>query len=247
MKKMYTGSFLRSRWSMLLVPLLFGAVFTGCRDDEAETDIGYGYFPTQVGHWVVYEVDSTVYDDFEGDTDVYRYQIKELLESSFTDNEGRPAIRVERYKRWYDPNLSYDSIPWYLSRVWAFTRTTNSAEKLEENERFIRLSFPVTHGRAWDGNAFNTIGRWTYTFRAADESYTINSIACDSTALVEQKKEINGLTHRVYTERYAKNIGMIEKNVIDVSDDNIGPVGTVPTRIHSGVIYNIRMVDYGPR
>ncbi len=75
----------------------------------------------------------------------------------------------------------------------------------------------------------------------------MNSFAFDSTTLVEQKKDINGLNHRYYAERYAKNVGMIEKNVIDVTDDTI--IGAIPVlaRIYSGVIYNIKLVDYGPR
>jgi len=218
-----------------------------CKNDAmVDSDIGYGYFPTEIGHWVIYEVDSTVYDDFQGDTDYYHYQVKEVLESGFTDNEGRPAIRVERYKRWQDSVLPYDSIPWYLSRVWAFTKTNSTGEKLEENERFIRLAFPVSEGKTWDGNAFNTIGQWTYKYKDVDEAYTIGSFIFDSTLLVEQKKEINLIDHRVYQERYAKNVGLIEKSVIDVHDTAFGALPVI-NRIHDGVIYTIKLVDYGPR
>lgn len=220
--------------------------FVSCKQDEVDTDIGWGYFPDKVGHWVVYEIDSTVYDDFEGDTDVYRYQVKELLESRFTDNEGRTALRVERYRRNYNPNVLYENIPWYLSRVWAFTRTNSAGEKLQENQRFIRLSFPVVQGKTWDGNAYNTAGQWNYKYREVDRPYSIGAFAFDSTCVVEQKSEINLINHRVYKERYAKNVGLIERNVIDVHDTAFGPVPVI-NRIHDGVIYNIRLVDYGPR
>lgn len=218
----------------------------GCRQDEVANDIGWGYFPTEIGHWVMYEVDSTVYDDFTGDTLIYRYQVKELLESQFIDNEGRLSIRVERYRRNYNPNLPYDSIPWYLSRVYAFTRSNGWAEKLEENVRFTRLAFPVERGKTWNGNAYNTIGQWNYKYKEVDVSYAISPFSMDSTLLVEQKNEINLISHRVYKERYAKNIGMIEKNVIDVRDTGFGSQ-PVLNRIYSGVIYNIKLVDYGPR
>lgn len=229
------------------VLIVFAFAFMSCKNDtDVTNDIGYGYFPTEVGHWVIYEIDSTVYDDFEGDTDVYRYQVKEILESEFTDNEGRRALRVERWKRWYNPSISYDSIPWYLSRVWAFTRTNSGAEKLQENERFLRLTFPMNEGESWDGNVYNTQGSWTYKYKAVDEQYTIGSFSMDSTCLVEQKNEVNLINHRVYKERYAKNIGLIQKNVIDVHDTAFGSVPVI-NRIHDGVIYNITLVDYGPR
>lgn len=219
--------------------------FVSCKKDaEVDTDIGYGYFPTQVGHWVIYEIDSTVYDDFLNDTFVYRYQVKEILESEFVDNQGRPAIRVERYRRNFDSILPYDSLPWYLSRVWSFTKTNTTAEKFEENQRFIRLAFAAVDGKTWDGNAYNTIGQWNYKYTEVDESFSIATFAFDSTCLVEQKREINAISHRTYYERYAKNVGLIEKNVIDVYDNDIG-AGAVLNRIHAGVIYNITLVDYG--
>lgn len=244
MKKSYTASF--SFCSALAAVVMMLCASSCKKDDPVVNDIGLNYFPTEVGHWVVYEVDSTVYDDFDGDTIVYRYQVKELLESEFTDNQGRSAIRVERFKRMYDPNTPYDSIPWTLSRVWAFTRTNFAAEKLEENERFIRLAFPVTQGKTWNGNAYNTIGQWNYKFKEVDQPYSIGSFSLDSTCLVEQKTEINLINHRVYRERYAKNIGLVEKNVIDVRDTAFGPVPVID-RIYSGVIYTIKLVDYGPR
>lgn len=222
-------------------------MFISCRKEETPAaDIGLGYFPTQIGHWVIYEVDSTVYDDFLNDTFYYRYQVKEVLESNFTDNEGREAIRVERYRRDFDSTIPYDSIPWHLARVWSFTRTNYIGEKMEENERFIRLAFPVREDVNWNGNAYNTIGSWNYKYKSIDVPFTIANMSFDSTVLVEQKKEINLLNHRSYQERYAKNVGMIEKNVIDVRDTAVLSV-PVLNRIYAGVIYNIKLVDYGPR
>ncbi|MGL4599751.1 MAG: hypothetical protein ACRCYO_19650, partial [Bacteroidia bacterium] len=71
----------------LLVLVLVSVV--ACKKDKPVPDLGYTYFPDQVGHWAIYEMDSTVYDDFTNDTVHYRYQIRELIESEFTDNQGR--------------------------------------------------------------------------------------------------------------------------------------------------------------
>src|SRR5256885_175381 len=74
--------------------------FTGCKKDKPATDDpGYSYFPDDIGHYCIYQVDSTVYDDFHNDTFYYSYQIKEVIESYFIDNQNRNAMRVERYKR----------------------------------------------------------------------------------------------------------------------------------------------------
>ncbi len=221
--------------------------FHGCKKDgPATNDPGYSYFPEAVGHYCIYEVDSTVYDAFTGDTFSYRYQVKEVIESFFTDNEGRQAMRVERYKRPYIDSIAYDSLPWTISRVWTFVRTNARAEKVEENQRFIRLSFVPRVGKTWNGNAFNTIGEWEYKYLEVDEPYMINSASFDSTLLVEQKLDTNKLYWKWYRERYARHAGMIEKTVYDIYDDQLFP-GSVIDRIQGGVIYNIKLVSWGPQ
>src|ERR1700757_476515 len=85
-------------------------VFQGCKKDHPVTaDAGYSYFPNNIGHYCIYDVDSTVYDDFNHDTLNYKYQVKEVIESYYTDNEGRQAMRIERYKRPYIDTIPYDS------------------------------------------------------------------------------------------------------------------------------------------
>ncbi|MCX6312872.1 MAG: hypothetical protein NT084_14710 [Bacteroidetes bacterium] len=232
----------------LFVMLLAFLCISSCKKDEATTiDGGYSYFPNAIGHYCIYEVDSTIYDNFNHDTVLYRYQIKEVIESYFTDNMGRTAMRVERYKRPYIDTIAYANLPWTLSRVWAFTRTNSVAEKLEENQRFVRLAFVPRIGKKWNGNEFNTIGEWDYKYTQVDEPYLINAMSFDSTLTVVQKDEENLLNKRYYVERYARHVGLIEKNVIDVADDSLVIGVPVLNRINVGVIYNIKLVDWGPR
>lgn len=217
---------------------------SSCKKDEPVPDAGYNYFPNNIGHYCIYEVDSTIYDDFNNDTIYKRCQIKELVQSYFTDNSGRQAMRIERYWKPYIDTVPYASLPWTLSRVWAFTRTNSVAEKMEENERFVRLTFVPRQGKKWNGNEFNTIGEWDYKYESVDEPYTINSMTFDSTCLVKQKVDTNMLTYKTYFERYAKNVGLIEKNVIDVQDDSLFPT-SVLNRIDSGLKYNVKLVSWG--
>ncbi|MDQ3109587.1 MAG: hypothetical protein M3R17_06795 [Bacteroidota bacterium] len=219
-------------------------LISSCKKDQAIPDTGYSYFPDNIGHWCIYEIDSTIYDDFNNDTTYTRCQVKEVLESYFTDNSGRRAIRVERYYRPYIDTVPYANLPWTLSRVWAFVRTPSEAEKVEEDQRFIRLAFVPRKDKKWNGNAYNTIGEWSYKYKSVDEPYTINSMTFDSTLNVLQKVDTNLLNYRIYNERYARHIGMIEKNVIDVADDVLAP-SSVLTRINSGVIYHVKLVAWG--
>jgi hypothetical protein len=229
--------------SFLLAATFF--LFSACKKDEKIPDAGYSYFPNNIGHWCIYEVDSTVYDGFDHDTTNYRYQVKEVIESYFTDNSGRQAMRVERYKRPYIDTIPYANLPWTISRVWTFVRTSSEAEKVEEDQRFIRLTFVPRELKKWDGNAYNTIGAWSYKYTSVDAPYSINSMSFDSTLNVVQKLDTNKLDYRIYNERYARHVGMIEKNVIDVHDIALDPFISVLNRIDHGVIYHIKLVSWG--
>lgn len=236
------------RFAVLFLMACTGFVLAldSCKKDPPPTvDLGLDYFPANVGHYVVYEVDSTVYDDFNNDTIVYRYQIKELIESEFTDNAGRPALRIERWIKNYNDTIPYSSMPWTLSRVWYAVRTLTQAERVEENIRYIRLVFPVKENTTWNGNAQNTIGEWDYEYENVDEPFHAGNTHFDSTLTVKQLVDTNLLNYRLYFETYARNTGLIKKSVIDVRDTALVLDVSVLNRIVSGYKLNYTFVESG--
>ena len=60
----------------------------------------------------MYSVDSTYYDDFYVPTKAIntKFLLKEKIQSVFNDNLNRPTARLERYVKYYDSTLVYDSI-----------------------------------------------------------------------------------------------------------------------------------------
>jgi hypothetical protein len=216
------------------ITFLFFLSFASCKHEtEPPVDLHNDYFPTNIGHWVTYEVDSTYYDDFNNSIEIYHYYIKELNESSFLDNQNRPTIRLERYK-------NVDSI-WHLSRVWTSNLTKTTAEKIEENIRFIKLIFPISDEQEWNGNAFNSLGEQNYKYTNIFQPFTVNGITFDSTVTVIQAKDSSGLTVNNQIEVFAKNVGLIYKYYKSVGLDF--PV--FPTLIDSGKIYTYKIINYG--
>ena len=57
------------------------------------------YFPLQVGKYITYNLDSTVYINFGQKDTVIKYQVKDSIETHITDNLGRQAYRIVRYIR----------------------------------------------------------------------------------------------------------------------------------------------------
>lgn len=236
-----------SKFNFIIVSLaLFMLVSCKKKAPEDPPDVGYDYAPTTLGKYVVYDVDSTVYDDFNMDTTYYKYRIKEKLEETFIDNQGREAIKLVRYIKKYNDTVSYDNIPWTIKDVWNYTKTNTTLEVVEEDIRFTKLIFPVNDDAIWNGNAHNTIGEWDYTYDYIDKTEIINGTKFDNVLLVIQRKDKNNVLHREYfIEKYAKTVGLVYREIKDLYSNNVIFGVPVEQRIEKGVIYKLTYVTHG--
>ena len=218
---------------------------------ETPPDVGYAYSPTTVGKYVVYDVDSTVYDDFFQDTTYFKYRIKEKLEEEYIDNSGRTAIKMIRYIKTYNASVNYDQMPWVVKDVWSYLKTSTTLEVVEEDVRFTKLIFPIKVDATWNGNAQNTIGEWDYTYSYMDRTEIVNNVKFDNALLVVQKddKNKNAIHRQYYIEKYAKDVGLIYREIKDLYSNTIivvnGAVTPVETRIEKGIIYKLTYVTHG--
>lgn len=218
--------------NILFILFIFPVIIFSCKKEtENPVDVGYEYFPVNVGHWVTYQVDSTYYDDFTDSVRVYHYKIKEFIESTFLDNQNRETQRIERYKQ-----IS-DTTSWYINNVWAMNLTPSTAEKVEEDYRYIKLVFPVKNGKTWNGNAYNVKDEQEYEFDDIDKPYTVNGLTFDSTVTVIQENELNMIQENYQVEVFAKHVGLIYKRYKSVSLDN--------GKITKGCNYSYKIISYG--
>lgn len=207
--------------------------------------LGLDYYPDSLGKFVVYDVDSTVYTENPRDTLVFKYRIKEILTERFTDNEGKPAIRLDRYVKKFNPLKPYDSIPWVMKEAWMVNVDKLSVRILENNIRYTKLIFPIQENASWNGNAFNTMGEWIYTYSYIDRKETINETPVGNVLFVNQKNYRTLISYQNYSEKYAKGIGLVQKQITDLLSNNILINVPVEDRIESGLIYKQILVTYG--
>lgn len=195
----------------ILLSLIF--LFFSCKKDVEQNEIiemGYHYFPDDIGRYVIYEVDSVAYDDKAfNPPKLTRYLLKEMITSSFQDNSGRPTLRIERFKKMYNDSIPYDSMIWIGPKVWHSNKTSSTAEKVEENIRYIKLVFPIKEAREWDGNSYNTLGQKNYEIISIDEPEIIGNLHFDSVVTVNQFEKYNFIEYIHEFEKYAKNVGLI--------------------------------------
>jgi hypothetical protein len=184
--------------------------FTSCKKEVVpeHIDFGYTYFPVNISHYIIYDADSIVYNDFTGTVDTFSFEVKHYFESEFIDNSGRTCQRIEIYKR------NNDTLPWQIKHVWHSIRTEYTAEVVEENIRYIKLSFPVKKFKKWNGNAYNTEGEQIYKYISVDEPYANKYLYFDSTLTVLQKDDSTLINTDYAAEIYARNIGLVYKKYL---------------------------------
>jgi hypothetical protein len=182
-----------------------------CKKNEPDVsaiDLGYEYFPNISGKYIEYEVDSIHYS---AENDTTHFFLREEYAEDFVDGEGQAAVRIERYKR-----TSADE-PWILKDVWSQKRTTTTAERIEENQRFVRLVFPVSPDATWDGNAYNSMDTWEYEYQEITEPFEYEGLTFPNTLKVQQRNNINLVDQEEAYEYYAKGIGLVHKRLMDLN------------------------------
>lgn len=223
-------------------------IFTSCvkkQNEVNENVLGLEYYPTTPGKYIVYDVDSTIYTDLPKDTIQYKYLIKEKIADSFTDNTGNTAIRVERYIKKYNSLKPYDSIPWTMKEVYLLNANNSNIQMVESNLRFTKLIFPVQAKASWNGNALNNLGEQMYKYEYIDQSEKVNNNNFDNVLKVVQKEFHPAILDQNYNEKYAKGVGLVYKEIIDVVSDRTITTQPVLQRIERGFIYKQSFIKLG--
>ncbi|PIP54774.1 MAG: hypothetical protein COX07_03505 [Bacteroidetes bacterium CG23_combo_of_CG06-09_8_20_14_all_32_9] len=187
-------------------------IFSGCRKENAPVPVNYkfNYFPLKHGLQRIYKVTDITIDDTINKYDTVIYELKERIDSFFTDNSGNTAWRLERYKR------ADSSQAWQISDVWENQILNNQAHSVEENQRFVKIIFPPENEKSWDGNAFNTLDAKTYIITGIDQPVTLNGLFFDSVLTVNQENSESYINKYLTIEQYAVNYGLINKMVIAI-------------------------------
>jgi hypothetical protein len=233
----------------LVIVFLFSLFVFSCKKEQtvapAGIDLGTAYYPTDIGKYVIYDVDSIIYSDFSKDTLVFKYRIKEKFTETYTDNLGLPAIRLERYIKKYSPAISYDSLPWILKEVWSVNYDQSTVQVVESNFRFTKLFFPLQLNSSWNGNAFNSLGKQIYYYKYIDQAETIGPLSLNTVLSVQQKEIRTLINYQNYVEKYAKGVGLVYKEITDLQSDSIVSNVAVEDRIEQGIIYKQTLFSYG--
>lgn len=197
--------------------------------NAAPKSFQYEYYPLAKTKVWIYDVDSTHYNNFNNSVTNFQFQIKDSIADFFIGLSGDTIFRVERYKKQNNSNT------WVFQKSIARSKSIRAAEETLDNQTFVRLIFPPEFGAQWNGNSRNNIGEQSYTITDFEVAKEVNGTSYPSTLTVTQIDENNLIREEFATETYAKEIGLINKEVKAI-DKNISN-----GRITNGFVYSFKL------
>ena len=218
-----------------------------CKPDNVKVYLSfYQYYPLAVGNYLIYNADSINYSNSNAanvpKADTIRYQVMDSVQSKFIDGTGQTAVRIQESIR------QNASKPWKIIRAFSRSINDRNAQEVDGNNRFIKMIFPVQANGNWNPDTYNTTDS-SHIFNAQyvqiHVPYSISNLNFDSTVLVQLQNDTNLITHYLYYERYASEIGLIS---IEHDHDSIteqfpgSPDATI-----GGYRFNQTLLDYGPK
>lgn len=220
----------------VLLFLLLSIIVVSCSKDE-NNDMGnelYGsdFFPTDSGITRIYQIDSVFWDPFTGIRDTVEYRILEVVAGTFTDDQGRPARRIERFRE--------TGNSWIISRVESAVKTIGTAELTDNNNRYIKLVFPVERLKEWNGNSFNSLDYVPYRYEYVGQDDINGQIFNETARVIQGDREGNLIEKKFTIEKYASGIGLYYRRIVSIGFEFPSPDTA------SGFIYTERLTSFNP-
>ena len=254
MKSKKSASYLFKRVTWLACCFLF---FVSCKKttETLETLSLNDLLPAAKGKFIIYRVDSLIFDNNTPETK--RYQFKHSFDSLGVDNLNRPMWIVNTFI-----NDSLGSGPWVQRGQYTITILDKQAEVNENNLRVIKVKLPAKESFSWPGNiylpdkpyaAYGTnfsIRIWEFNYSSVSKAEKIGNFNLPDVTTIAQANESRGLplTDRTKyasqersVEKYAKGIGLVyREHYVWENQPNERSSGTPPV-----TTYDPRYVGFG--
>lgn len=189
------------KWILLLL-----IVFCACKKDNLDNGIysmGYEYCPLIPKREAAFKVDSIYFDGINNRIDTFSYEIKEYLDSFFLDNLSQNVARVVISRRKDSSEI------WKALKAIYIKVGTDYYERVEDNVRYLKLSFPLNMEKIWNLNERNTNKANYIFYTALHTPYKNNYLQTDSSVVVESESIHNLFQDFEYKEIYGKHLGLM--------------------------------------
>jgi hypothetical protein len=228
--------------------LILLAVIAGCAsEDPVDPDSGFNYFPLKTGMSWVYLVEEVTIN--QGQESIATYELQVTVTDSSRNSSGGYVYILNRATRTSENTL------WQTLDTWSATRLNNQMTQNEGNIVYVKMIFPPSDGLKWNGNEYNNLPNNGNLFNGSESEFYMVTDFDQSISLetgLEYPKTMkviqNDFTDAIVgrderSEIYARNIGLIEKEVIQLEYCTTpGCLGQ--QKVDKGVIYRQTLKAY---
>lgn len=213
-----------NRFSIYVKTLLVLFVFIGfqaCKKDEKQPipDLGYDFYPIDSGWVRVYAVDSIAYDDNDQSIDTFHFILSEHMLGTISGQGLEKHTEVARL-------VQADSLGIWQNRSSFFVLKTNqNLQRLEENIRTVKFTFPAGDILSWNGNMYNALGRKTYLLQNLHQSFNSGDTLYQDCMTVQEALANNAIEEILIKSVYCKGIGLIDFTNNYVNTQSTGKLG----------------------
>lgn len=210
--------------------LVFGSA---CKKspEVKEPDFGYSYFPLDSGIYRLYQVDSIAFDDNTNTSDTFSFMMEEqqmgLVQGQDLDKHRVMHRRVtnDGGKTWVPRSSNYAVI------------TGNQLQMVVDNNRIVKLIFPVGNTPSWNGNMYNGLGRRTFQVSDLGKTFSDKGEVFEDCVTVQEANTKNAIEEIYFRSIYANGIGLVDETNNYL---NIQTSGVSGYKIHSRLKVFIR-------
>lgn len=184
--------------------ILFSFFLMGCElgvVEPSEVNLGTAYYPVETGQYREYHVFKVDYVLTERDT--VEYDIIEVVKDTFSSG-GEISYKLYRYYK-------YESeTEWSLDSIWSVHKNNKKVTRVENNVRFLNMTFPADIEKEWNGNLYNTNSEDIYSISSLTSAKSINTNTYTDVLEVEKGDNSQNLVETNFRKAcYAKDIGLI--------------------------------------
>jgi hypothetical protein len=211
--------------------LLISIVLFSCGKDLIVPELGFDYYPIEIGCYRVYDVEETTYLNFVATTETYQLR-ESFIEEIVNAAESSYLLLIEKRSTPLDQ--------WGTHATVYIRQTNHILEYRENNAPRIAMSYPVKIGRTWFGNTvtkeIESIHRYD---KGANDSFDVDQIEVvnaprDSDNFVEKNQRF---------EIYGRGIGLIERTYYQIEYcQNFCPGAKEP---ENGFVVLQQLIEYG--
>lgn len=212
----------------------------GCDENPIVVENESAYFPLEIGRYLVYQIDQTSYSELNP-PEISSYQLKIETVDAFETVEGDLQFVFYRSTR------ATESHPWEYEDTWSAKRSAIRAVVQEGNTSFVKLSFPLRENKEWDGNTYNTLGEDVYEAMHVKKPFTIEGLPeFSKTITVRQSDNQDFIVFQdKRSEVYAKDVGLIEKKVLQLYYYTLPIEDIGKQKIKNGIDFSQQLIGYG--